>query len=168
MKREDIISKIKEQAYENVNQKLAEEQKKTEEKINKEIEIVEEILGYIANKMLFKKPEYGKYVLVDEKIFFEDYNKEPKYSWATKLAIRHEREKKYDAFITVNGENYYDIRYIINDFEESFEKYRRILKDKMDTLNSIGKEVEELKRQEPKIKQLIEEYKKVDIHEEEE
>ncbi len=165
MKKEDIISKIKEQAYENVNKKLEEEQKRTEEKINKEIDVVEEILGYIANKMLFKKPEYGKYVLVDEKMFFEDYSNEPKNSWSTKLAIKHGRTRKYDPFVIVNGEDYYDIRYIINDYEESFEYYRRKLRDKMTDLSSIEQKVNELKAQEPKIKELIEQYKRVEISE---
>jgi len=163
MTKEDIISKIKEQAYENVNKKLEEEQKRTEEKINKEIDIVEEILGYIANKMIFKKPKYGEYILVDEKMFFEDYSSEPKNSWSTKLAIWHERQRKYDSFITVNGEDYYDIRYIINDYEETFKNYTRRLNDKMTGLRDIERKVEELKQQEPKIKALIEQYKKVEI-----
>ena len=37
----EIISKIKEKAYENVNKKLEEERKETERKINDEIEVVE-------------------------------------------------------------------------------------------------------------------------------
>ena len=51
----DIISKIKEKAYENVNKKIEEERKETERKINSELEVVEEILGYIKNKLIFKK-----------------------------------------------------------------------------------------------------------------
>lgn len=38
----EIISKIKEIAYENVNKKIEEEKKETERKINSELEIVEE------------------------------------------------------------------------------------------------------------------------------
>ena len=142
MKKEDIISKIKEKAYENVNKKLEEEQKRTEEKINKEIDVVEEILGYITNKMLFKKPEYNKYILVDEKMFFEDYSSEPKNSWSDKLVIRHQRQRKWDAFITVNGEDYYDIRYIISGYEEDFDNCKRRLNDKINYLRDIERKVE--------------------------
>lgn len=54
MNNKDIISKIKEKAYENVNKKIEEEKKETERKINSEIDRVEEILKYINNKLLFK------------------------------------------------------------------------------------------------------------------
>ena len=45
--------KIKEMAYENVNKKIEEEKKETERKINSELEIVEETLKYIKNKLIF-------------------------------------------------------------------------------------------------------------------
>ena len=41
MDNKDIISRIKEKAYENVNRKLEEERKKTEDKINNESADVE-------------------------------------------------------------------------------------------------------------------------------
>lgn len=165
MKKEDIISKIKETAYENVNKKVEEERKRTEEKINKELTVVEEILGYINNKMLFIKPDYGEYVLVDEKMFFEDYSKEPENSWNKGLTINHDRKNKYDCFIKVNENRYYDIRYIIRNYEEDFECYRKRIDNLVTGIREIENKVENLKRQEPKIKKLLEQYKQVELNE---
>lgn len=92
----EIISKIKEIAYENVNKKIEEEKKETERKINSELEVVEEILKYIKNKLIFKKVGDDwkhDYVLVTEDIFFKDYSSEPKNSWNKGIEIKHKREK---------------------------------------------------------------------------
>lgn len=162
MKKEDIVSKIKEQAYENVNKKIEEERKITEEKINSEIDVVEEILGYIANRMLFKTPTYGEYELVDEEMFFKDYAKEVD-DWDKGVKINRERERGRDWFIKVNDEKYYDINYIISDYENTFNYYREKLTNLRSQFNNIEQKVEELKKQEPEIKTLIEKYKKVEV-----
>lgn len=168
--KKDIISKIKEKAYDNVNKKLEEERQKTEEKINSELEEVEEVLKYINNKLLFKETGDGwnyNYALVTEEIFFDDYTKEGKYSWQKGIKINHKREKKYDPFILVNGESYYDIRYIIRNYQERFDCYNVRLQNLASSFREIEDRVEELKKKEPLIKRLIEEYQKVEIEEDE-
>lgn len=171
MNKSDIISKIKEQAYENVNKKLEEEKKATEAKINEELDVVEEILKYIKNKLIFK--EIGdswncNYVLVTEETFFKDYNKEPEYSWKKGIKINHKRERKYSPFIEVNGERYYDIRYIIANYQETFDGYKMRLQNLNDSFRKIKEQAKELKEKEPAIKKLIEEYQTLDLEEEDE
>lgn len=97
----EIISKIKEIAYENVNKKIEEERKETERKINSELEIVETVLKYIKNKLLFKKVgdswrQNYEYEIVTEEIFFEDYSKESKSYWDKGIEIKEKREKSVD------------------------------------------------------------------------
>lgn len=164
----DIVSKIKELAYENVNKKIEEEKKETERKINEEIEVVEEILKYIKNKLLFKKVGDNwnyKYVLVTEEMFFEDYNKKVEYGWQYGLLIRHDRKNKWDEFIKVNDEHYYDVRYIISNYEEDFknldERLRRLRRD----FNEIEEAKDKLLKEEPKIKRLLEQYQEIEIEE---
>lgn len=166
----EIISKIKEIAYENVNKKIEEEKKETERKINSELEVVEEILKYIKNKLIFKKVgddwKYD-YVLVTEDIFFKDYSGEPKNYWNKGIEIKHKREKKWDYFIKVNGEYYYDVRYIIAGYKEDFD----ILNNRLNRLREDFSKIEEIEKyllkQEPKIKRLLEQYQEVEIVEEE-
>lgn len=171
MNKNDIISKIKEQAYENVNKKIEAEKKATEAKINEELDVVEEILKYIKNKLIFK--EIGdswncNYVLVTEEIFFADYNKEPKYDWNKGIEINHNKERKYDPFIEVNGERYYDIRYIIANYEQAFNGYKQRLQNLNESFREIEDKVKELKGREPAIKKLIEEYQTLDLEEDDE
>lgn len=162
----DIISKIKEKAYENVNKKIEEERKETERKINSELEVVEEILGYIKNKLIFKKnkDDWKKdYILVTEDIFFEDYNGEPKNYWNKGIEIKHKREKNWDYFIKVNGNYYYDVRYIIAGYEEDFKTLDNRLKELRENFSKIEEAERNLLEQEPKIKKLIEQYQQIEL-----
>lgn len=162
----EIVSKIKEMAYENVNKKLEEEKKETERKINSELEVVEEILKYIKNKLIFKKVgddwKYD-YVLVTEDIFFKDYSSEPKNYWNKEIEIKHKREKKWDYFIKVNGEYYYDVRYIIAGYKEDFDILDNRLNRLREDFSKIKEIEEDLLKQEPKIKRLLEQYQEVEI-----
>lgn len=54
MENKDVVSKIKELAYENVNKKLEEERKLTEERIKKDLYDVSTFLKYIQNRTVFK------------------------------------------------------------------------------------------------------------------
>ncbi len=166
MKREDIISKIKELAYENVNKKIEEERLATEKKINREVETVEKILKYINNKLVYKDVgSYSKiYILVNEKIFFEDYSKEVD-SWKKGIKICDSRSRDYDPVFVVNGEYYYDIRNIIGDYEQQYKKYSEKLYNLSDSFREIEKKVEELKKQEPAIKEMIAQYQSIELEE---
>lgn len=164
----EIISKIKEMAYENVNKKLEEEKKETERKINSELEIVEETLKYIKNKLIFKKVGDDwkhDYVLVTEEMFFEDYSNEPKNYWNKGIEIRYNREKKWDCFIRVNGNDYYDVRYIIANYEEDFDVLDKRLNRLREDFSNIEKVKKGLLEQEVKIKELLEQYQKIEIME---
>ena len=165
MNNKDIISRIKEKAYENVNRKLEEERKKTEDKINNELVDVEKCLSYIKNRLVYKiiKENYRttNYVLADEDMFFDDYNKET--NWYKGIYFPH--DEKY--LFRVNGEEYYDVRYLMQNYREDFEKYRKDLA----SLNKVFRELEEgykkLIAQELNVKSMLEQLKKVEITEEE-
>lgn len=168
--RDVIIAKIKESAYENVNKKLEEERKKIENKVNNELKDVERCLQYIKNKMVFKiiKSSWshtGTYVLADENNFFEDYNREPEYSFNKGIKFSDSSSKPYEPLFKVNGASYYDMRYIIRHYEERFSEYTRRLSDLREQFNKVEEMANELVRQEPQIKKLIEQYKQVEIDE---
>lgn len=166
---EKIIAKIKEAAYENVNRKLEEERKLVENKIANEIVDVERCLQYINNKMVYKiigdRYRTKEYCLADENMFFEDYSKEAPYSWDKGIKFYDTSSRPTEPLFKVNGESYYDMRYIIRNYEERFDLYSRKLNDLYDKFNEISEAAEELKKQEPHIKNLIEQYKKADIDE---
>ena len=162
MDNKDIISKIKEKAYDNVNKKLEEERKRTEDRINNELADVEKCLSYINNRLVYKvittkNYRTTKYVLADEDMFFDDYNKET--NWYK--GIYFPNDEKY--LFRVNGEEYYDVRYLMEDYRKEFEEYRSDLA----RLCKIFRELEEgyktLIAQESNVKSMLEQLKKVEI-----
>lgn len=166
---EKIIAKIKEAAYENVNKKLEEERKRVENKINYELKDVERCLQYIKNKLVFKivknnQSSVGKYMLADENTFFEDYTKEPEYSFDKGIEFFNS-SKKSELLFKVNGESYYDIRYIVRNYEKRFTEYAKRLNDLREQFNKVEEMANGLIKQEPQIKKLIEQYKQVEIDE---
>ena len=163
---EDIENKILEMAQKNVNKKISEEKIKLENKINSEIKDVKLILELINKKMLYKKDKKG-YELITSEIFFKDYfEKETKYDWQRKLEIKEPTDKyanycdSYQLQIEVNGEKYYHIGYIINDFEKELSNKINRINYMTDGLYEIKKDFEELVKQEPIIKKMIEDYHK--------
>ena len=167
---EEIISKIKEIAYENVNKKLKKEREETERKINSELAIVETVLKYIKNKLLFKKVGdswWQDYKMVTEEMFLTDYSREPEHSWSKGIEIKYQREKNWDYFIKINGIYYYDVRYIIRNYEEDFNNLNRRLNRIREDFSKIEEIKQNLLEQEPKIKNLLEQYQEVEIEENE-
>lgn len=65
----------------------------------------------------------------------------------------------------MNGELYYDMRYIIRHYADSFDVYAKKLNDLCAKFNELKEMANNLKRQEPCIKKLIEQYKEVEIDE---
>lgn len=170
--KKDIISKIKELAYENVNKKLEEEKLATEKKIKEDIDKVEKVLSYIKNKLIYKKVKgingwnTENYVLVNEEIFFNDYNNEPDSLYRRGIDF-YEKRQYSDPLVSVNGVRYYDIRNIIRNYKSKFDDHKRSLDRLNENFKEIEKQGELLLKQEGNIKKLIEEYKKVEINEEE-
>ena len=170
MSDKDIIAKIKASAYENVTKKLEEERKKTEDKINNELAQVERCLKYINNKMVFKivKSSWssvGEYILANENIFFEDYTEESEYNYIRGIKFYDSKSKPYEPLFTVNGASYYDMRYIIRNYEERFNECTRRLNNLRETYDRVEEMANVLIKQEPQIKKLIEQYKQVEIDE---
>ena len=166
MQENTIENEILKMAQTNVNKKIIEEKIKLENKFNSEIEDVKFILELINKKMLYKKDKKG-YELITSEIFLKDYlEKETKYTWQRKLEITEPTNKyadycdSYQLQIEVNGEKYYHIGYIINDFEKELNNKINRINYMTDGLYEIKKDFEELVKQEPIIKKMIEDYYK--------
>ena len=162
----EIENKILKLAKETANKKIKEEQERIENKLNNEIDDVKFILELINKKMLYKREgksyDVKGYKLVTEDIFLQDYfEKEPKNNWEKKLQIQ-ERDgwdnEYYKLKIEVNGERYFHIGYIINDFETELKNKKNRIERINSDLWEIEKDFNEFTKQEPIIKQMIEDY----------
>ena len=156
MQGKDVISKIKEKAYENVNKKIEEERERTENKIKNELETVKRCVEFIENHLVFKKMN-GDYILATSDMFFEDYSKQAKYSFESGVKIKENR-KTYEPWFTVNGENYYEIRCIIGRYEEDFSNLVSRGNRLYESINRLKEERDLLIKEQKSIKNLLEQY----------
>lgn len=156
MEGKDVISKIKEKAYENVSKKLEEERERTENKIKNELETVKTCVEFIENHLVFKKINEN-YVLATSDMFFEDYSKEPKYGYDCGVKIKENR-KIYEPWFKVNGENYYEIRYIIGRYEEDFSRLTKRAEQLYETIRDLKESWKNLEKEQKSIKSLLEQY----------
>ncbi len=163
----DLEKELLKIATENVNKKLEEERKKSEEKIKNEIQDVNFILELIEKKMLYKVvgrwSSDEKFIMITKEIFLKDYTSEPKENWHKKgITIKDWHGwnlENCDLKITINDEiEYRHIGYIIKDFTDT-------LKDKKDRvyritegLNDIERKFKELVNQEANIIKFVEDY----------
>ena len=164
MENKDIIAKIKEQAYENVNRKIEEERKKTENKINRELDDVNKCIELINQKMIFKKntKNYSyDYVLATPDMFFEDYSKEND-SWDKGIKFP-EKKYLYSPYFTVNGEKYYDVRYIIGAYENDVTNLKRRSDNLWRTINEIESEMDDMIKAQHQVKKLLQEYQELNV-----
>lgn len=156
MEGKDVISKIKEKAYENVNRKIEEERERTENKIKNELETVKRCVEFIENHLVFKKVNYN-YVLATSDMFFEDYSKQAKYSFNQGVQIKENR-RIYEPWFTVNGESYYEIRYIIGKYEEDFSRLNKRAEQMYETIRDLKESWGTLEKEQKSIKTLLEQY----------
>ena len=165
MENKDIISKIKEKAYENVNKKIEEQRKEIENKIKNELDLVSKCIDLINEKLVFKKIDSynGNYILATADMFFEDYNKEPKYLGDE--GIRFDcRKYYYEPYFKVNGESYYDVRYLIGRYEHDWKSLSKRINRLYESLNTLEEQRNEMIKRQPVIKKLLEEY--TELHKE--
>lgn len=164
MEDKDIVSKIKEMAYENVNKKIEEERKLTEEKINNELQLVSRCIDLINDNMVFKVIDgYNKhYVLATPEMFFEDYSKEPKFDF--KKGIKFYDDKHYyDPWFIVNDEKYYDVRYIIGRYAENWGKLKTSFDILKRQISIFENEWNEMLNDQKNVKEVIEEYNRLHV-----
>lgn len=121
-------------------------------------QMLEQILEIVKSRLVYK--EVGdswskKYLVVTEEMLFEDYTTEPKNSWNRGTKI--EKNGKYFT-ITVNGHRYSHLGELFktyrNDIEEAIKKNQQ----ESDMLYEKRKTIENLEKEEPKIKQMLSDY----------
>lgn len=165
--REEIIKKIKALANEKATEKVKKIQEETNEKIKQEAEKIEKCLKYIENKLVFKivrENGYIKnYVLANEEMFMQDYIKKPKFDFYR--GIEFCDESQIPLFM-VNGEEYFDMRYIIENYKRAFNEYSSKLKSLQETFKRIEEKGNDLLDMEKGVKSLLEKCQKVKIEEE--
>ena len=147
---------------------IAEKQVKEIEAIKQRLEqdkvILKEAIELVNSHTLYKKVgDYRsryKYVLATEEMLKADYLGEPKPYSNKGIRFKYDdRNERYDkGVMEVNGHTYYDIRWLLNNYE-------RMIKEKESQVLSLNSKIRELKEDLeilhddfPTIKQAIKEW----------
>lgn len=144
---------------------IAEKQVKEIEKIKQRLKddkkVLEEAIELVNSHTLYKKIEVARgmyqYQLATEEMLKEDYLGEPK-SYAY-IGIRFLDDNRYNrGIMEVNGHTYFDIRWILNEYEKSVKSKESRISSLNSEINDLKEELDKLHQTFPSIKEAIEEW----------
>lgn len=148
---------------------IAEKQVKEIEAIKKRLdadrEVLKKAIELVNTHTLYRKVQvnyYGvyRYELVTEEILRNDYLGEPdKYAYkGIQFHYDSWKEKYNRGIITVNGHDYYDIRYVLQKYEDSIKDKQRKVDDLNSNIRDLKEELDALHKTFPSLKQVITEW----------
>lgn len=158
----NTYEKILAKSEELIAERIRLENEQAQERANADREKIEKAIDLIKNNLLYKKVKKGysgeQYVLATEDMFYEDYTSNTEYVWQRGITYTGGKDNTdyiYSGVFKVNGERYYDIRYIIKEYENNLKKTSEKIKSYGDKLRDITDEYEKLVKEAPRIKALI-------------
>ena len=161
MEIKDLMSIAKSMA----DKKYELERQQLEKTISGELEEVQKAIEMVKSGLCYKKVVLDgvwitRYEFATEEMLINDYLTEPKNSY-TRRGITFQTfdaKKPWNCIFIVNGENYYDMRYILQRYEKDvIEERNRIIRYN-DQLNEIISKFDELIKQYPLIKKMMEDW----------
>lgn len=146
-----------------IEAKKKQELERIEEQINADREVIDKAIELIKTHTLYKRireERHYVYKLATEEMFKNDYITEPKNSWKKGIKFYEDsfNERVNKSVIEVNGEEYFDIRYALNNYEKYLEKLTNSLTWLEDKIDEKRKELEALNNEFPTLKKAIEEW----------
>lgn len=152
-------------AEEQIAEKQAKEIEEVKKRINGDREMLKEAIELVNSHTLYKKVETSrgcyKYVLATEEMLKADYLGEPLRKYAHKgiQFYYDDWEEKYNkGIMEVNGHRYYDIRFALNDYEESVKEKKSIISELDKRIRELEEELEKLHENYPTLKQAVTEW----------
>lgn len=146
-----------------IEAKKKQELERIERQLNADKEVIDKAIELINTHTLYKRIREGNhyvYKLATEEMFKNDYITEPKNSWKKGINFYENsfNERVNKSVIEVNGEEYFDIRYALNNYEKYLEKLTSSLTWLEDKIDEKRKELEALNNEFPTLKKAIEEW----------
>ena len=147
------------------DRKYEQEREQLAKTISGELEEVQKAIEMVKSGLCYKKVVLNggwtvRYEFATEEMLINDYLTEPKNSY-TRRGITFQTfdaKKPWDRIFVVNGENYYDMRHILQRYENDvIEERNRIIRYN-DQLNEIISKFDELMKQYPLIKKMMEDW----------
>jgi peptidoglycan hydrolase CwlO-like protein len=152
-------------AEEQIAEKQAKEIEEVKKRIDADKEMLKEAIALVNSHTLYKREEVSRgcyrYVLATEEMLKEDYLGEPLRKYAHKgISFYYDswKEKYNKGIMEVNGHTYYDIRYALDNYEESIKDKESKVLDLNRSIRELKEELEKLHENYPSLKQAVMEW----------
>ena len=160
----DALNKIQQESERQLEQKRLAEENRVKDELEKDREKLESLLEMIENRMLYRKVgNYTKkYEIVTPEILLHDYITPPESTYIAK-GIRYnvdwnDNKNCYQSVVSVNGHNYYDMRYILYAYEQDVEYLRSKYRRAKEILDEVDDGLEKVNKEYPKIVKMMHEW----------
>lgn len=160
-----VTDKIRDLSKQAADKKVAEEQKKIEENVNKDIKVIETILAMVKDRLVYKKARSSSYkdtyTVVTEEVVLQDYSNRPEYGSGTE--IRQIEAGYYDyphMQIRVNGHIYLHAVDLITAYKFNAKMAMEKAEIELDAARRRKELIESMEALEPVIKELMLNYDK--------
>ena len=163
MNEKKTIDNLLEIAQKMADEKLTQEKQRIAEVIDNELSDVKKAIEMVRSGLCYSKRKDvsdisgSRYVFATEEMLINDYLSEPESRY-TKRGILFNRDSQgnyYDHIFVVNGIYYYDMRYILNKYEEDVIKEAKRITRYNDQLNEMIREFERLLEERKNIKKML-------------
>ena len=162
----DIKTKVMEITNKALQERIEQETLKAKEHAERDAEIVSRAIELIQKNLMYKEVKegyYPHYVPATEEMFFGDFLKKPDYDWLTGIKFNDDKDSSKPVYLhgsfSVNGERYYDIRYLLDKYASDVLAAKRRICNYENQLSDMLREFDRMVEQRPKIKRMLEEWR---------
>ena len=164
------VNNLLEIAQKMADEKLAQEKQRVAEVIGNELSDVKKAVEMVRSGLCYSKRKGAsgsQYVFATEEMLINDYLSEPENRYTRRgISFNNNSPKKcYDHIFVVNGIYYYDMRYILNKYEEDVAKEAARITRYNDQLNEMIREFERLLEERKDIKKMLSDWSERQSHE---
>lgn len=158
----NVMDKVLAITNKGLQERIERETREAHERAERDREIVEKAIALIHQNLMYKDAGHGSYhhyVLATEEMFFQDFMKKAEYEWRRGIKFADDGEKAHlrGSFV-VNGERYYDMRYLLDKYTRDIERRQQEICAYNDRLHDLRRSYDDLIRQRPAIERMIKEW----------
>lgn len=148
-----------------IAEKQAKEIEEVKQRLEADKEMLKEAIELVNSHTLYKKEEVSRgcyrYVLATEEMLKADYLGEPLREYAyrgIKFDYDYMNSKYNKGIMEVNGHTYYDIRFALNEYEESVKNKKSRISELNREIGKLEEDLEKLHENYPSLKQAVMEW----------
>lgn len=161
MSEKKIADSLLEIAQKMADEKLEQEKQRVADIISDELDDVKKAVEMVRSGLCYSKRKDGKnrYVYATEEMLITDYLAEPDRYTRRGIHFNSEGNRKcYEHIFVVNGIYYYDMRYILNAYENDVRKEEDRITQYNDRLHDIIREFDRLLEEREAIKKMLDDW----------